>query len=345
MKRRIIILSVALCLMLPSLTAGDTFHLRSGKVIEGMVVEETADALKIRTDKRIFSLQKRLIQKIESSSAVSTEVGTRNPYPSRRPQPGSPGRPFAPVDVEIHTEGYTLPSAVREEIVYVISKMFIVFEEVLGLDFNRERMFKARVFGDFDAYKAYQAQVSTSRADNGFYSLQDKEMILWKNKNDRKMLQILYHEASHAILRKQLRRCPAWLDEGLAEFFEYGTLEEDYVVVQPQMHKDKRMKKWQRARALMPLEEYLRLTDTQWRQRNEQTGAPMSTLAWSLTSFLLSTEKGRTALSGLIHELRRFSHRDFPSYRVMDHYYPGGNRQLEEEWRAWIPQSRIEYSF
>ena len=345
MKTRILILCAGLFLLNLVPASADTFHLGSGKVIEGTVVEETDDALKIKTDRRIFSIQKRLLQSVESSSDMVTEVGVRNPYPSRRPQAGIPGRPFTPVDVEIVTEGYTLSPEVREEIVYVISKMFFVFEDVLGLDFNRERMFKARVFGNFDAYKSYQAQISTSRSNTGFYSLQKTEMVLWRNKSDRKMLRILYHEASHAILRRQLRRCPPWLDEGLAEFFEYGALEADCVVVQPQSHKDKRIKKWLRAQTLVPLDEYLRLTETQWRQGNEQQGAPMSTIAWSLTTFLLSTENGRAAISGLIHELRRFNHKNFPSYRALDHYYPGGTRQLESEWRAWIPQSRIEYSF
>ncbi|MFA5261746.1 MAG: DUF1570 domain-containing protein [Candidatus Omnitrophota bacterium] len=346
--RRQLLLSCVLCAALfarQDRAEGDTFHLRSGKIIEGTVVEETEDAVKIKTERRIFSLQKRLIQSVETSSPVVTKVGTRNPYPSRAPQPGSPGRPFTPIDVEIISEGHTLSPVVREEIVYVISKMFIVFEDVFGLDFKRERMFKARVFGDFDAYKSYQARVSTSRSDTGFYSVQNKEMVLWRNKNDREMLRILFHEASHAILGKQIITCSPWLDEGLAEFFEYGSLETDSVVVQPQIQKDQRLKKWLQAKTLMSLEEYLRLTDTQWRQRNEQQDAPMSTMAWSLTTFLLSTEKGRAAFSGLIHELQRFKYRNFPSYRAIDHYYPGGLKQLEADWHAWIPQPRIDYSF
>ncbi|HPN56996.1 MAG TPA: hypothetical protein PLD92_09120 [Candidatus Omnitrophota bacterium] len=347
MKRQVFKMGVLCAALLawPDSAAGDTFYLRSGRIIEGTVVEETDDALKIKTERRIFSLQKRLIQRVETSSPVVTKVGTRNPYPSRAPQPGSPGRPFTPVDIEILSEGHTLSPAVREEIVYVISKMFVVFEDVLGLDFNRERMFKARVFGDFAAYQSYQAQVSTSRSDTGFYSIQNKEMVLWKNDSGRKMLRILYHEASRAILHRQIPRCPPWIDEGLAEFFEYGAMEEDSVVVQPQMHKDERVKAWLRAGTLMPLEPYLRLPDAEWRQRNERQDAPMSTMAWSLITFLLSTEKGRAAFSGVVHELRRFNHKNFPSYRAIEHYYPGGLKAMEAEWRAWIPRPRKESSF
>ncbi|HQO57633.1 MAG TPA: DUF1570 domain-containing protein [Candidatus Omnitrophota bacterium] len=347
MKRHGLIAGIVWTALLgqPAPAAGDTFYLRSGKIVEGTIVEETDDALKIKTDRRIFSLQKRLIQKIETETPVVTKVGTRAPYPSRAPQPGSPGRPFTPVDVEILSEGYTLSPEVREEIVYVISKMFIVFEDVFGLDFNRERMFKTRVFGDFGAYQSYRGQESASRSDAGFYSLENKEMVLWKNENERNMLRVLYNEASRAILRRQISRCPPWIEEGLAEFFEYGTLEADSVVVRPQTQKDQRMKKWLQTGALMPLEDFLRLTDEQWRQRNEQANAPMSTISWSLVIFLLSTEKGRAAFAGLIRELRRFHHKNFPGHRAIERYYPGGLRQLEAEWHTWIPQSRIEYNF
>ncbi len=328
------------CCLCPGPAGAETIQLKSGKVIEGDIVSQTDRMIKIRSDGRTLSIQKKFIKEKGSS-------GARRGSGQDREAGGTPeaALPFSLMDVEISTENYSMSPSMKEEIDYVISKMFAVYEGILGLDFNRERTFKARLFGDFNAYKAYQAQISTSRSDTGFYSLRNKEMVLWRNKNDRAMLRILFHEASHAILRKQVRRCPPWIDEGLAEFFEYGTYQGGNVIVSPQNHKDRRIKKWVRDRTLMPLKDYFDFSESEWRQRNGQEGAPMSTIAWSLTTFLFSTDRGRATLSGVIHELRRFSHDNFPSYRVVDHYYPGGVAQLEQDWHAWMMQARTEYLF
>jgi len=83
-----------------------------------------------------------------------------------------------------------------------------------------------KVFASEADFKRYQSETGggVSESAVGYYSLTDKELILYHDPNDpRETLNTLFHEGTHLFMHltlgEQTRYLPHWLSEGVAEYF------------------------------------------------------------------------------------------------------------------------------
>ena len=86
-----------------------------------------------------------------------------------------------------------------------------------------------------------------------------------------RLLEVLTHEASHAIMRHQIGRVPAWINEGLAEYFESMHVFGQTVVVHPNRHWAETVNHRVRS-GLLPLGDYLSMPRDQWYVFNGSDG-------------------------------------------------------------------------
>ncbi len=82
---------------------------------------------------------------------------------------------------------------------------------------------------------------SSAKSNTGFYSSSLKTVIIYKND---KFLKTINHEMSHLILRSVVNPVPKWVNEGLAEWFEYFYAFNNHVKEGIQNHKVARVKEW-----------------------------------------------------------------------------------------------------
>jgi archaellin len=229
----------------------------------------------------------------------------------------------------------------KHKINMVVSKMLSIFSDTFGLLYWQDTQVEIKVFEDFGAFKRYQKKVSkTIKSNEGFYSSKLKEAVVWRNKTPTKMLSIIYHEASHLILRKRVNKCPKWLNEGLAEFFEKSSISGHSIIVNPQGKKDSRIKKWIRDKQIMSLKEYLGLTNDEWKDMSVAPDNISSTVAWSLIYFLMSSDTGTETMKRVIHEMKRKGPGTFSSIKAINRSYPGGLTKLEYDWHSWALKQR-----
>ncbi len=247
----------------------------------------------------------------------------------------------AGLTIEFVTDQYEVDRATERRIWVAVSSIYRVYSDALGLKQEQLLRVKIRIFGRLDSYKKYQKKVSkTARSEAGFYSRRLREVVVWKNKSTEKMLRTIHHESSHFILRDKIPKCPKWLNEGLAEFYETCTINGPSMIIKPQDKKDARTKRSVRDMSIMPLKEYLALSNKEWTKLNRRAENPASTIAWSLVYFLMSSDTGIRAVRGVMHSLSHEKSKTFSSVKAIDRAYPGGLVNLERDWHRWIPQKR-----
>ena len=196
-----------------------------------------------------------------------------------------------------------------------------------------------RVFTSTEDYRRHQKAISTSSTSkNGFYSASKREVIVNKNKN---YLSTLKHEAQHFILRSQFRSPPKWINEGLSEFYESSTVRGGYVFVQTQNNKHKRLKQWIDNNSLPALDEWLNISNSEWRTQNKASEDRLSsTLSWGLVYFLMSSDNGKSVLSDTIRDLQ--NQKKLKSAEILNKHYRGGLKALQEDFEQFMQALPIE---
>lgn len=82
---------------------------------------------------------------------------------------------------------------------------------------------KARFFGSHPSFINFSKERTPLKRPHevaGYFIPHLNELIVYKNSNSDRFLQVYSHELSHALLEKKFDNSPYWLNEGLAEFFE-----------------------------------------------------------------------------------------------------------------------------
>lgn len=92
---------------------------------------------------------------------------------------------------------------------------------------------KVTVFGNPDEYRGVFLNETGGKGHgtNGFYSHRLNESFLYKRPE---YLQTVVHEISHCMLAHNFSRAPRWLQEGMAEFCETLTIEDNKIVFSAQ---------------------------------------------------------------------------------------------------------------
>lgn len=218
----------------------------------------------------------------------------------------------------------------------VISHMFDVYVDDFQLPYELSFKVKLRFFDNFVAFKDYQSAFSKSRSNNGFYSPQRKEGVIWQNKTETRMLSTALHEASHVLLRNRVPQAPHWIDEGLAEYFENASVLADTLVISPHEDYSANMKRWLREGSLISLRSYIRLSNRQWGTSDKHGQSKTRMIAWSLVSFLMSNDSGKETIRQVLHSFATKKHDKLSRVDVIDQTFPGGIDALETQWHRWI---------
>jgi hypothetical protein len=218
-----------------------------------------------------------------------------------------------------------------------LNLMVSIYTTQLGLDVRGDIHVDVSLLGSkgaFDRWVAERTGNLRSLPYTGIYLPLTREVAVWQWTDDEDdIVGLLLHESSHVILGQLARRVPAWLNEGMAQYFQGLFAEPDGIVIRPLPYAKNNLGRWVSSGELVSLRRYLNIPEQQWREMAHDLDAVPYTMAWGLVYFLMSSHTGRQTLRRLLHDLEKSG--QWPTPDVIDGRYPGGLARLDYEFFRW----------
>lgn len=243
------------------------------------------------------------------------------------------------LQVDITAHGGDLSAAGRERLALGIQRIFDTYARLFRLDIRRPVHVDIHIFPDASRLAGWivsiDPQIDVPPAIYGVYLPKHNLVGAWTHDRDEDaVIATLLHESSHVILEQLSPRAPAWLHEGLAQYFEGIDTRADDVVVQPVADASEAIDWFVKNEKLVTLRQYFSLDEARWRHLAHVQQNPVPyTVAWSVTYFLMSRPVGRQVLNSLLQDLEKAQRA--PTTQVIDQRYPGGYTMMEYDWFKW----------
>lgn len=233
----------------------------------------------------------------------------------------------------IQADGVSLPLDFQGKIAAGSKRIYDTWHFFLGEEKLRQSLITLRLIGGVDRYNAFRQRAwPNSKPSGGFYSpVKNEAYVMFDPKQTGQAIRTSFHEVSHLITASHLGHTPPWLTEGLAEYFETMEPEHQGATIHPN-HRHIRL--LQRSR-LPALEHFLAIDREQW---NDEMREQNYAVAWSLMYFLMQGSPGIYAVKEVVEQAHRHFCKPFSWTDALHKAYPGGLRQLESDWRAWLSQ-------
>lgn len=250
--------------------------------------------------------------------------------------------------VELLTHDCVLDPLMQDKMHRGIQFMHNFYAQYLNYDFSDNLTVRIHIFKDANAYRQYidATYPHIPKTWIGVYLSGTNEILVSLESDKDAFYRNVFHETSHLLLTDKVKNCPNWINEGLAEYFEYLDVDGNGVCVHPQAIKDNRTKIW-RARNEMPdLLASVSMTNKEWNFNDNLSDSDQPrTLGWSVAYFLMSDAKGKAFIGQMLGYLARYPNDPKASLRAMDEYYPGGSQKLIREWQEWIGQKHTKHIY
>ena len=164
----------------------------------------------------------------------------------------------------------------------------------------------------------------------GFYRIRSHEaFVLFDESHRRSAAATALHELSHLHTAWHLGPTPAWLNEGLAEYFETLRPGPPPAFMRSRSHLELLLRE-----GPVPLTELLLLSRREFAREAAQRRYAS---AWSLTTFLLEHRAGREVFETLLRDAYANRCESGAELRLDALLaYPGGLESLEAGWERWI---------
>ncbi len=197
---------------------------------------------------------------------------------------------------------YEVRTKVSEEftlrMAFLMDDFHAKFSSIFKGRFARKHRPKLYVLPDIDSYRAFiRGRGADPVFSVGMYMSRGTVLVARYSKDDRRLQNILFHEGTHQLLHAYTGRggLPVWFNEGCATNFETWdltyTVAENVRLSVLQSYRRHVAVKAARDGSAHKLSKLLGITSREWSAtKNPQLNYAM---AWSLTNYLLSTERGR----------------------------------------------------
>ncbi|MHC5055830.1 MAG: tetratricopeptide repeat protein [Planctomycetota bacterium] len=229
---------------------------------------------------------------------------------------------------------YEVRTKVSEEftlrMAFLMDDFHAKFSSIFKGRFARKHRPKLYVLPDIDSYRAF---IRSRGADPvfsvGMYMSRGTVLVARYSKDDRRLQNILFHEGTHQLLHAYTGRSglPVWFNEGCATNFEtwdltYTAAENVRLSVLRSRRRGVAAKA-ARGGSAHKLAKLLGITSREW-SASQNPGLNYA-MAWSLTNYLLSTERGR----GNFNMILAAVYRGKPLQKL---FTPQVKNMLEQMW-------------
>jgi hypothetical protein len=243
------------------------------------------------------------------------------------------------VEIRIADASGVLGKHERELAESGIRRVHEVYTGLFRLPLRRTVLIDIHIFPTLPALQAWASGVD-ARAQLpsgvlGVYLHTQNVIGVWRHSDDtQRIIATLLHEASHVIVAQLSPQAPAWLQEGLAQYFEGLDVARGGYVFRPTQDASAAINAWVARGELVTLQQYFSLDDARWRHlaHGEQNPIPY-VVAWSVAYFLMSKPVGRQIVTDLLQDMA--ASKRPPTRDAIEKRYPGGYALMEYEWFKW----------
>ena len=215
--------------------------------------------------------------------------------------------------IRYNTQACTLTVTDKFKIQSVLNFESDYFKEVFGP--KKHATVYINVYGDRKLYK----KKDPPPGSQGFYRSGGKAVhVLYSSQ----YLHTCFHESSHAMFDVYAKNHPTWIDEGIAEYFEYSSVDTlGNVRVLESRYRKSEMKQAVKDGQLniSHLFGFSYLRFHVWREDHNYT------LSWGVVNFMMKTHKKE--FGTILYRIGT----GVDSKKAIDDEYPGGVTQLEKD--------------
>ncbi|MBV1884276.1 MAG: DUF1570 domain-containing protein [Pseudomonadales bacterium] len=276
-----------------------------------------------------------------------------------------------PYRFNVRSVSFPLTPKMQSEIEIALSTILDTYNDTLGLPYKERSPINVVIYGDLVEFESSRNKFAArSRLPErsqfyarlthptGFFDPLGQTYHIWKNQDMATVISVAAHLSSKASLDQKFRDAPAWLREGLAEYFGGIKILDARVIIPLKPEWDNPLKQRLRQKQLIPLKQFLAFSNSDWYGRNPHTTydsyLPM---AWSLVYFMMGSREGQQLLLQIIQHIASadLAQPDSPddssqaktslsAVDVEEHYY-GGIERLEMNWHQWIKRNRTAHRY
>lgn len=239
------------------------------------------------------------------------------------------------LDLQITTDSATLPVFLRDKVIATVRQIFYVLTVAVPREQLRQVNFNLRIIATQDAFQQYKNQYAPELQTNtGFYLPKQNEAVVWQNRDEQKMLEVIKHEAAHLIMASLFGPTPTWLNEGFAEYVERLDVSGQTKKIDPNPHWWTQLRAGERP----PLHDYFQYNGARWYQQDLDV---MYSTAWSLLYFMMDNEPGRALFQQFTAHFIQHPCQMVAAETLIEQSYPGGITAFETHWQRWLQQRQL----
>ena len=241
---------------------------------------------------------------------------------------------------------YTLPQQTEARINQAVGEALKQHRMAFGFESNPDFKVRVRLFGSFEEYQRFvrtnlhapDLAQGTLNITNlaGFYSTATRELVTWSQRVPSDLANVVLHESSHAILDAHFHWLPLWLMEGCATYFAFPREIQDRHDVLSLEARWALLNYWLQETNLPPVGTFVNLDSAAWTRLDPIRSY---TLSWSIFQFLMNSPANRRVLQQFAWGIERGRGPKTDCAALLDQLYPGGVKQLDQDWRRWIVQT------
>ena len=228
----------------------------------------------------------------------------------------------------------------QEGITFGVECIQKTYEDLLGFSYPENFKVKVVLFKEKNDFLSYQRKtIGKIASESGYYAGEHAEAVTWLQDDIKQMVAVLFHEASHMLLRNQVPWCPDWINEGIAEYFGSLNLFDGKLCICLQETRMDWCKYWLKHGFPVEFETFFAMDRDAWRKFDKANNNAGYTIGYSITYFLMTNAKTKSIMKEIIWDFKRNKY-NADSVATINQYYPGGIKALELHWKRWIPRAR-----
>ncbi len=232
-----------------------------------------------------------------------------------------------------------VPTLLGEQLQRDVNAIYSFLSDRLSPSYLRQVDLNLKVFNTasgFEDYRKIHAPSLNSVA--GFYTSRNNEAVVMQQRHDQQTRAIARHEATHVINAGLFGRSPIWFNEGIAEYFEsYSYAELKNRITPAKRYHLNHLTALLEHNQLPTLQDYLQLSEKEWRAREQQT---MYGMAWSVMFVLLEHQAGEQFVAKLMAQMAEHPCQAIDPIAFWQQHYPGGLTAFEHKWRTMLLANR-----
>tara|TARA_B100000809_G_scaffold266763_1_gene331354 strand:+ start:3808 stop:4785 length:978 start_codon:yes stop_codon:yes gene_type:complete len=241
------------------------------------------------------------------------------------------------VAINIQSFDYPLSDNAKNRMRTQVRAVYRAYVDWFGWAPEAQYPVRIKIFGQYQAFIDYQKSNGGNSTHRSHYSPARREVVMLGTEFTESTLGVLLHEVSHAIIHMESNSTPKWIDEGLAEVFEYSRINRGRVKLGSDPEWVEKLKHQLSEGSLKPVAHYLKIPDNQWSKKSRRVERSYYTVAWGLMRFMTRNESNRALLLSILKTRKLNPWWQKPELvQRFDQNYPEGVGQLNSDWRNWI---------